>query len=330
MKLSGPQYKKLTEVLVEVFDEESLTRMVRFGLEKKLSAIAGGRDLTHLVFKLIEWTQAHGKLEDLILASRNEIPTNPDLRMVAEELQLAATEPSQKELERIVLRSVHFSNVEPWRERMSQCELPVCRVEVPGVTMGTGFLLAPNVVMTNYHIIEDVIANPALRDTVVLRFDYKTDSEGRKLKPGVEYSLTVDDHWLIDNSPAEVLDYALLRIKGTPGNDPIGNQYGAAKRGWLIPQAYTFEQGEPLLIIQHPCGTPLKITVGSINNVVNQIYIRYTANTLDGSSGSPCFNSDWKLVALHHASDALSNEGIVFSTILANLQQKNLLGILGE
>jgi hypothetical protein len=50
-------------------------------------------------------------------------------------------------------------------------------------------------------------------------------------------------------------------------------------------------------------------------------------NTEPGSSGSPCFDQDWGLVALHHAGDpdfsfghaAAFNEGIPFGRIVAHL-----------
>lgn len=333
MKLDGKQYEQLTEALVDAFsDEESLMRMVRFGLNKNLAAIAGGKTLTDIAYNLIVWSQSHGKTEDLIIGARNANPDNPVLRVVAEQLHLAASGPSQGEFERIMLKSVKFNNPEQWRERMSKCELAVCRVEIPDDNpVGTGFLVGKNLVMTNYHVVEDVIADPTLRDKVVLRFDFKIAADGVTLREGITYGLVTDSDWLIASSPLTELDYALLCVNGTPGKDSIGGQNAAPSRGWLIPISQTFEIGEPLLIIQHPKGAPLKITTGSVSKVTaNQNRITYSANTLKGSSGSPCFNSDWDLVALHHFTDPIGNEGIIFSPILAILQQKNLLEILGK
>ncbi|HYO71036.1 MAG TPA: serine protease, partial [Archangium sp.] len=49
----------------------------------------------------------------------------------------------------------------------------------------------------------------------------------------------------------------------------------------------------------------------------------YRTNTLEGSSGSPCFSQDWALVALHHSGGpgalAKYNEGIPISTLRAHL-----------
>jgi V8-like Glu-specific endopeptidase len=66
--------------------------------------------------------------------------------------------------------------------------------------------------------------------------------------------------------------------------------------------------------------------------------VTYRTNTLGGSSGSPCFNADLELIALHHGSDPdfhpahtpEYNEGIPFDTILARLANKGLSGLLGK
>ncbi len=75
--------------------------------------------------------------------------------------------------------------------------------------------------------------------------------------------------------------------------------------------------------LQHPSREPLKLAIGmdeqiEVNAAGNRI--RYSVPTLPGSSGSPVFDTDWDLVALHHAGDPDSiqpkyNEGIPISVI---------------
>ena len=62
----------------------------------------------------------------------------------------------------------------------------------------------------------------------------------------------------------------------------------------------------PILILQHPNTEPLKLavdTAGVLKLYENGTRIRYATNTEPGSSGSPCFDIDWKLIALHHYGD---------------------------
>jgi hypothetical protein len=64
--------------------------------------------------------------------------------------------------------------------------------------------------------------------------------------------------------------------------------------------------------------------------------VRYRTNTDEGSSGSPCFDDRWNLVALHHAGDPKFaplyhpeyNQGIPFAAIRALLEQRNKLDLL--
>jgi Trypsin-like peptidase domain len=60
--------------------------------------------------------------------------------------------------------------------------------------------------------------------------------------------------------------------------------------------------GESVVIIQHPRGREKEIVL--FNNRIRKIsksLLYYDADTDCGSSGSPVFNTDWQLVALHHA-----------------------------
>jgi len=60
--------------------------------------------------------------------------------------------------------------------------------------------------------------------------------------------------------------------------------------------------GEPVNIIQHPKGRRKEVVLS--NNWVNEIkrdHIWYAADADYSSSGSPVFNQQWQLVALHHA-----------------------------
>src|SRR5687768_18362021 len=45
------------------------------------------------------------------------------------------------------------------------------------------------------------------------------------------------------------------------------------------------------------------------------VYVMYTADTLEGSSGSPAFNRDWELVAVHHGGvPRIENDNIMTVT----------------
>jgi len=96
----------------------------------------------------------------------------------------------------------------------------------------------------------------------------------------------------------------------------------------------------PLLIVQHPHGQPLKLALEtrSITTVnANRTRVRHRTNTERGSSGSPCFNVHWELVALHHCGDpddspaglARWNQSIPVDTIVALIIRRGHADALG-
>ncbi len=215
-----------------------------------------------------------------------------------------------------------------WLQQAVNACRAVCRVETPK-QFGTGFLLADNLVITNYHVMQEVIADPTLAAGVELRFGFARRADG-SVDKGTVYKL--DSAWLVDSSPntAAGLDYALLRVSGTPGTDMVGT----LPRGSLLPQLHTFRQGEDLFIVQHPSlggmeTEPQKIVLAPNAVAVESAdhkRVTYAVNTEHGSSGSPCFTSNWELVALHHSRfDKTNNEGIPFNAILQQSSLKTAL-----
>ena len=345
MKLTGQQRQRLNSGIVDAFDNrDELGRAVRYGLNERLNLIAPSPDFEQSVFELVEWAEREGRVEELVNALRAANPGNAGLREVAEELKLAA---DSSELEKKVIPSASFSDAVLWRERMSASELAVCRITIntgSGVVYGTGFLVGPDLVITNYHVMEDVIAHPALADRVELQFDFKRLADGKVQDTGSPYRLAAD--WRVDDSPntpnwrpptTDELDYALLRVEGTPGNDPVAGQEGAPPRKWLTPKDHAFAPQESLLIIQHPQLTPnqptapLQLALGIVDNPdpnADGTRVTYTTSTEGGASGSPAFTDTWKLVALHHAGNNKRNEGIPFAAILKRLEKKGLRKLL--
>ncbi|HJZ54083.1 MAG TPA: serine protease, partial [Gemmataceae bacterium] len=214
----------------------------------------------------------------------------------------------------------------------------------------------PDAVLSNYHVLKSVLDNPATAAKVTCRFDYKVLADGSRV-PGVEVGLHPTD-WKLDfspNAPAELtrtpdnppptpdeLDYALVRLARRLGDEPAAPKAGtgAPPRGWLaIPAvAPAFVPKMPLLIAQHPDGKPLKLAVDTESVIgVNAggTRVRYATNTDPGSSGSPVFDLDWNLVALHHLGDPAYdhppayNQGVPIDKIRARIAAQRKADVLG-
>ncbi len=111
-------------------------------------------------------------------------------------------------------------------------------------------------------------------------------------------------------------DCAVVRLR--PSSEAPFDQWGSiALENVSVPPI-----GGHVGIIQHPNGGPKQIAL-TANQVVSIFdhRVQYTTDTLPGSSGSPVFNDDWKVVAIHHSGGNLEvnpagdkrfvNEGIL-------------------
>ena len=361
--LSGLEERQLNEVLRSAFTKAKLEQMLRYRLDKSLEDIAMGDDYVEIVFRLIRTTEMESWTPALIAAARESNPGNPRLLAFAEQFGLTPLTPGSlpaTRLESIIKQTNGFLDVDKWRTKLGELEVQVCRVEfqAQGKTIpnGTGFLVGPSAVLTNYHVVKPVLDGEYEAKRLVLRFDYKRSSDGKTLNKGVKFKPAAD--WLVDYSeysPLDIqpdasgslpqpdqLDYALIRVEEEPGNQPAGGEKAAPgdpPRGWVkvSDQPYPFQANTPLFIMQHPDGDPLKLafdteSVISVNG--NRTRVRHKTNTEGGSSGSPCFNINWELVALHHSGDpnfkSAYNQGIPIDSVMNLLRKRGKDGEVGE
>ncbi len=370
VKLAGPQLEQLSEALRDAFTRPRLEQMLKFRLDKNLADYSLGDDLRQIAFELIEGAEAEGWTAQLVLAARESNPGNAKLLAFSQSLGLSATTKAGPELERLIIETNSSLDVMKWRSVLGKIETQVCRMEITadgGTIYGTGFLVGPDLALTNYHVLASVIekdtpAPGGLRakpSNVLLRFDYKRLADGSTVNPGTVYRLASSD-WLVDRSPQsradaepdpkvnvpreDELDYALVRLDKPAGTDPVGARGEPdSHRGWLeLPTTQSqFQPNTPLFIMQHPQGDPLKLaldTEGIIGTNKNATRVLYKTNTLAGSSGSPCFDQNWNLVALHHSGDPnfdpahkpTYNEGIPAFAIYDLLEQRGLAAAVSE
>jgi endonuclease G len=172
---------------------------------------------------------------------------------------------------------------------------PVCRIQVVnplGRTegYGTGFLVGPNLLLTNNHVLEK--AEMAMKSFA--EFDFEEDINGR-LRATKAFELRPDELFVTDKR----LDFTLVSIALTASDGtPLAN-YGVLR---LAEETGKVRVGEYVSIIQHPDGGFKQCCLRE-NEVVDifENWLHYLTDTQPGSSGSPVFNDQWLVAALHHA-----------------------------
>lgn len=201
--------------------------------------------------------------------------------------------------------------------------------------VGTSFLVSPNLLLTNHHVLPDA---EAARQSFV-EFDAQVTVDNTPQSP-TRLELDPDGFFAADQR----LDFALVRVSPGPDLRPAGETFGwnrlSAQKGKLV-------IGEPVNVIGHPMGRLKEIAVrDNMLQVRLDDFLHYKTDTEPGNSGSPVFNDQWEIVALHHsgvprtdgqgrvlrrdgqvwepgdgddAIDWVSNEGVRISSVLKHL-----------
>lgn len=206
-----------------------------------------------------------------------------------------------------------------WIEHGVSVSRAVCRILTP-TGLATGFLIDGAVIMTNNHVIpsEDIARETRVEFNYQIPFGSfaaQAISARYNLAPELLYCTSTE------------LDYTVVAVntKDTPGRPPVS----AWGKVLLNPQADPI-RNEHVVIVQHPNGQPKQIVLNA--NAVLEVetpYLRYSTDTMPGSSGSPVFNDLWQVIAIHHAAGPPletfygeinhSNEGILMSAVYADL-----------
>jgi endonuclease G len=178
-----------------------------------------------------------------------------------------------------------------------------CDPKVVAVGFATGFVVSPRLILTNWHVFPDL----AQARGNGVNFFYERDERG----VGLGETFEIDpDYFFLSN---ERLDFALVGFSTTA--------VSGATLADVNPVAMTSSPakilvGQPVNIVQHPDGGPKTWVTMNDNRLIDLSddgFLQYTADTLQGSSGSPVFSTSWELVGLHHSGVPEMHDGKIVS-----------------
>ncbi|WP_143694680.1 trypsin-like peptidase domain-containing protein [Variovorax sp. JS1663] len=340
-RLTPDQLEAARDALVDGYRNwAALKQLAAFALDINLEAKVGKGPLDDVAFDLLELTEAKGWTEMLLRDAAARNPGNEMLGDIAAAHGLAPapfTGPAAAALDAgFQARVIQASGLESagrWRQQMIRCERRVCQIRSGGEPIGTGFLVGPRLVMSNWHVFESAPGSGQLGEpkNYAACFDFRAAEGQAPADPGIEVPADpVADY--LDTSHKLELDYALLQLAHDIGNEPMPD---GTKRGWLALGTRQFElPKESCIVLQHPAGRTLEVAAGTVTGWLQgheQAIYEHTAETDRGSSGSPCFASGWTLLGLHHRTGPKanpSNRAIATSAIVERLRAKGRLGLL--
>lgn len=241
------------------------------------------------------------------------LPDNPVLRSLVERpLPITAEEIDDRIVNEVVLGARDFLSVE-FLERGVVAARTIGRMVIRSGgdfrARGTGFLVAPGLLLTNEH----VLTSASLAERCAVEMDYEQNRFG-PAKTAQVFALDPERFFLNDPD----LDYALVAVALSSENGAVLANYG-----WLPLNAalgkISISDNDYLNIVQHPLGREKEIVVRN-NRVLDMrtandaagdelgAFLHYEADTEKGSSGSPVMNDGWEVVGLHHSGVPATDE----------------------
>jgi hypothetical protein len=174
------------------------------------------------------------------------------------------------------------------RGAIALIEQRVCRIEVKGKFRGTGFLVAPDVILT---------ASPTVTATdseIVVRFDYGAIG-GKRYNAGVSCSARP--------LPVRGESAILLRLVRSVGREPVGGEvasrHAPVRRVFDLAAAAVHAAPPKTLYWFWQTEKDGLFMTGSNELAVAEGSIAVYANDRSRFIGSPCFNENFRLVGLH-------------------------------
>jgi V8-like Glu-specific endopeptidase len=198
-----------------------------------------------------------------------------------------------------------------WLETGMQRARAVAKVVRNDGTYGTGFLIQQNLFVTNHH----VLATPEEANAAILHFNDQFDALGRGY---VVDRVSLDPETFFRTSAQH--DWTCVKVVGDAN----------ATWGAIDLQRVDVKKDDNANLIQHPGGMSKHLAI--YHNIIVDVdkhRVHYLTDTLPGSSGSPVFDSQWQIIAIHHAGGKIEvynrkqhvypNEGIHIHCLLEGL-----------
>jgi V8-like Glu-specific endopeptidase len=180
---------------------------------------------------------------------------------------------------------------------------------------GTAFLVSADTLLTAHH---NLWTGKQRADAVEVIFDYERSTQG----PDPESTLYRPDPESFVGSAED--DWALLKLNQPQAMRPLAPFATKEVR-----------VGDRVAIIQHPKGMPKQVALHhNLVTYVSESRVQYLTDTEPGSSGSPVFDDDWNVVAVHHKGGLLElpgtqqsvyrNQGVPIQRVLAGLADRSI------
>jgi hypothetical protein len=215
------------------------------------------------------------------------------------------------------------------------------KILIKGNFGGTGVLIGPNLVLTAWHVVEELFdVDPGLKykprsiNAPDLAVEFDDVLRGNTLRPNKTTRIPAHPggsgkEWCVVFSACHPLelknqlpepltnlnnfwDYAIIRLAETPGLERRWASFGP---GSAVPI-----DNDDMILFQHPAGQTLKDDSGALTpltppdpNAIPKLRFLHGVNAVGGSSGGPCFDRSFALFGLHQGEWTRTGSGPVIN-----------------
>ena len=164
----------------------------------------------------------------------------------------------------------------------------------------SGSLISTNMFLTAGHCVDA----SSVGEFVSFNFERAANSTALLPQTHVRITAVVED-------ALQGVDYAIVRLEGTPGNT-----FGISPVAAADPA-----NGAAITIIGHPSGQPKQIEAGTVAGRSGNFLTYGNVDTLGGSSGSGILNSAGQIVGVHTNGGCTANGGTNSGIRIARIRQ---------
>ena len=152
-------------------------------------------------------------------------------------------------------------------------------------------MISDRLFLTNNHVIPDV--NEAQRYLIEFNYEMGINKQPKLIS---RFILRPEEFFITNTE--DDLDFTIVAVGESTNDEGRLSDFGYCP---LIGSDDKHVLGEFVNIIQHPEGDYKQVVLRE-NQLVTRLdkVLHYLADTNPGSSGSPVFNDQWEVIALHH------------------------------
>ena len=318
-RLSNYQQKVVADIVVELFPQgvDELSAFMTGARFERLQNVVNVRNrFSFVVLALVEEFYAKGSLERFLEALHASYPDAPALSDLDDAIHIlgSAQQNVARSLgngfEAIVSGNGLYAPLD-WARRLLELSRSVCHITLnaeEGTKQGSGVLVAPDTVLTAFHVVESLFVPGAKHDEVTVSFDKHASNSAASFTLAADWKGPASPHrpGLLGDHRGDALDFSFLKLSN-PAIDRTPVDISSHANG-----------DRAVVVIQHPGGGMQRLSIGAVIDDGPAPYVRYDADTLPGSSGGLVVTSALSPLAVHHfgSKSEKYNQGVAFAEIV--------------